>query len=163
MGEALTPKVLWYDGARRERHQLRGHLPHPAQSPQTPDLLRPGSGPAGDLETDHRNRQPAPEDYPCSLGVHIDVELRRGRGVAQPHAPAHQDDPLYLLFEMRVLPEEHRDVGERPGRDYGNRFAGGLHSVGYEPDGTAPVRGEGRLGPLGSIQSALAVDVLRRV
>src|SRR5829696_10269844 len=79
-----------------------------------------------DVEADHRDREPALEDDTRGLRVNVDVELRRGRRVAEPDAPAHQDDPLHVFLEARILFEERRDVGERTRGEQGDRLRGRL-------------------------------------
>ena len=67
----------------------------------------------GDVEAHHRDRHAGPEHDVGGLGVGVDVELGRDGGVPLPDRAAHQAQVGDLRGEVRVEPQQQRDVGQR--------------------------------------------------
>ena len=116
-----------------------------------------------DVEPDHRDRHTEVEHLRRGVRVVVDVELRRGGGVAQValRTAAHDDEPLHLARRLRVLVDEQRDVGERPDRDDRDRFRAGLDEA-HEQRERRLERARG-LRQLVSAEAVVAVHVGCRV
>ena len=89
----------------------------------------------GHVEADHRDRQAAAEHDPGRLRVHPDVELGRGRPVPLAHRAAHQADVGDLRCQAGRGEQQLGDVGQRPGRDQGDRAGRGLERRAQEREG----------------------------
>src|ERR1700730_1005928 len=75
---------------------------------------------AGDVETDHGERNAGIEDDARGFGIHVEIEFGGGSDSASAERAAHDDDGVDQRGDGWVGLEEGGDVGERPDGDDGN-------------------------------------------
>ena len=114
----------------------------------------------GDVEADHRDREAAAEHDPRRLRVHPDVELGRGRPVALADGPAHEADVRDLRRQAGRGQQQLGDVGQRPRRDQRDRAGRRLEGRPQERERALGPHLGARLGEVGPVEPALAVDVV---
>ena len=129
MAVTVEPRPL-HVAVQREVRELRGD-PAGARAGVAQRLgVRPVEQRlVGHVEAHHRDRHAGPEHDVGGLGVGVDVELGRDGGVPLPDRAAHQAQVRDPRRELRVEPEQQRDVGQRPDR----RDRDGLRVLGEDP------------------------------
>ena len=67
--------------------------------------------PREDIQAVHRRRDARLDDAGRRFGILPDVELRDRRDVAGARRAAHEEDPVEVIRDLRMLGEQHGDVG----------------------------------------------------
>ena len=141
----------WWNAIRRPPSSAAPRPPTAIELAQ-PRCTSVTDGLVEDVEAVHRDRQPRlgarGEHDRGGLGVVEDVELGRGRGVADVGAAAHEDDPRRSLRRLRVRAQQQGEVGQRGERHErdgaSSAAASAARGVAQQVDRVARVGSQGR-------------------
>ena len=162
---ADEPAVAGDVRGSEESEELADQRSQPVgQGLQRGDALRRRLELVGEVEPGLDERSAVVEHDGGGLGVGPDVELGHRCAVADGGAAAHERDAREAIGQIGGAPQRHGDVGQRPGRDQPDAFAGS-DRLDDEAHRVPAALGSGGLGQVGAVKAAVTVDiagVLRR-